>query len=253
ALGQKGRFSLHRRLHALLGRRVTQSTPGLTNSDPEMVKIFATFLRCAFGLSPDRVRVTCNLFADHEARQHEIEEFWLQTVRLPRASLCKSAVNHYSRYSQKKRKNKLPFGTCRIVVHSTEIAQTIYRLDSRAGRLRPPGVARHASLTRLIRQRLQRPGGRLELARLEAGDDLAGEGPCLADLLDLEHGVDGREVIAVDQGQFDVDGVEISFCDVGILGNTDPDAHRPAIRQRRDRLDRLSSQAHALRILAQRA
>ena len=55
-----------------------------TNSDPEMVKIFATFLRCAFGLSPDRVRVTCNLFADHEARQHEIEEFWLQTVRLPR-------------------------------------------------------------------------------------------------------------------------------------------------------------------------
>jgi AcrR family transcriptional regulator len=97
-----------------------------TNSDPEMVKIFATFLRRAFGLSPDRVRVTCNLFVDHEARQHEIEEFWLQTVRLPRASLCKSTVNRYSRYSQKKRKNKLPFGTCRIVVHSTEIAQTIY-------------------------------------------------------------------------------------------------------------------------------
>src|SRR5205823_4388897 len=126
-------------------------------------------------------------------------------------------------------------------------------LDSRAGRLRPPGVARHASLTRLIRQRLQRPGGRLELARLEAGDDLAGEGPCLADLLDLEHGVDGREVIAVDQGQFDVDGVEISFCDVGILGNTDPHAHRPAVRHRRDRLDRFTAQAHALRILAQRA
>lgn len=91
-----------------------------------MVKIFVTFLRRAFGLSPDRVRVTCNLFADHEARQHEIEEFWLHTAGLPRASLCKSTVNHYSRYSQKKRKNKLPFGTCRIVVHSTEIAQTVY-------------------------------------------------------------------------------------------------------------------------------
>jgi hypothetical protein len=65
-------------------------------------------------------------FADHEARQHEIEEFWLRTVGLPRASLCKSTVNQCSRYSQKKRKNKLPFGTCRIVVHSTEIAQAIY-------------------------------------------------------------------------------------------------------------------------------
>jgi transcriptional regulator with XRE-family HTH domain len=97
-----------------------------TNSDPEMVKIFVTFLRRAFGLCPDRVRLTCNLFADHEARQHEIEEFWLHTAGLPRASLCKSTVNHYSRYSQKKRKNKLPFGTCRIVVNSTEIAQTIY-------------------------------------------------------------------------------------------------------------------------------
>jgi hypothetical protein len=35
-------------------------------------------------------------------------------------------VRRNSRYSQKKRKNKLPYGTCRIVVHSTEIAQTIY-------------------------------------------------------------------------------------------------------------------------------
>jgi predicted transcriptional regulator len=73
-----------------------------------------------------RVRLTCNLFADHEARQQEIENFWLRTLGLPRSCLCKSTVNHYSRYSQKKRRNKLPYGTCRIVVHSTEIAQTIY-------------------------------------------------------------------------------------------------------------------------------
>lgn len=97
-----------------------------TNSDPEMVRIFATFLRCSFGVDPERVRLTCNLFADHEARQREIEEFWLCTAGLSRSSLCRSTVNQYSRYSQKKRRNKLPYGTCRIVVHSTEIAQTIY-------------------------------------------------------------------------------------------------------------------------------
>jgi hypothetical protein len=35
-------------------------------------------------------------------------------------------VNTYSKHSQKKRVNKLPRGTCALVVHSTEIVQTIY-------------------------------------------------------------------------------------------------------------------------------
>jgi hypothetical protein len=97
-----------------------------TNSDPAMARFFVEFVRDFFGVGRERFRVTCNLFADHEARQREIEEFWLGTVGLPRICLCKSTVNRYSRYSQKKRTNKLPYGTCRIAVHSTEIAQTIY-------------------------------------------------------------------------------------------------------------------------------
>jgi hypothetical protein len=97
-----------------------------TNSDPAMAQFFVEFIREFFDIDRERVRLACNLFADHEARQREIENFWLRTVRLPRSCLCKSTVNRYSRYSQKKRGNKLPYGTCRIVVHSTEIAQTIY-------------------------------------------------------------------------------------------------------------------------------
>ena len=97
-----------------------------TNSDPAMAQFFVEFIREFFDIDRERVRLTCNLSADHEARQQEIENFWLRTVGLPRTCLCKSTVNHYSRYSQKKRRNKLPYGTCRIVVHSTEIAQTIY-------------------------------------------------------------------------------------------------------------------------------
>lgn len=97
-----------------------------TNSDPEMVRTFVTFLRDALRVDGERMLVTCNLFADHADRQHEIEDFWLQTAGLPRTSLRKSTVNHYSRYSRKKRTNKLPYGTCRIVVNSTEIAQTIH-------------------------------------------------------------------------------------------------------------------------------
>lgn len=97
-----------------------------TNSDPEMVRVFVNFLRCAFGVPANRIRLTCNLFADHEERQRQIEDFWLEVAGLQRASLCKSTVNHYSPYTKKKRTNKLPYGTCRVVINSTELAQTIY-------------------------------------------------------------------------------------------------------------------------------
>ena len=97
-----------------------------TNSDPEMTRFFVEFVCEFFAVGSDRFRLTCNLFADHASRQREIENFWLDTVGLPRSCLCKSTVNRYSRYSQKKRRNKLPYGTCRVVVNSTQIAQTVY-------------------------------------------------------------------------------------------------------------------------------
>jgi hypothetical protein len=97
-----------------------------TNSDPAMARFFVEFVCDFFDVSIERFRVTCNLFADHESRQRQIEGFWLSTVGLPRCCLCKSTVNRYSPYTKKKRTNKLPYWTCRIVVHSTQIAQTIY-------------------------------------------------------------------------------------------------------------------------------
>jgi hypothetical protein len=98
----------------------------LTNSDPDVLAFFVRFLREEFGVPNGAMSVYCNLFADHLARQIEVEHFWLATLGLPRCALRKSMVNVYSKYSQKKRDNKLPYGTCRLVVHSTEIVQTIY-------------------------------------------------------------------------------------------------------------------------------
>jgi hypothetical protein len=72
------------------------------------------------------MRICCHLFADHLTRQLEIEQFWLDVAGLSRSSLRKSMVSHYSRSSQRKRTNKLPYGTCKLIVCSTEIVQTIY-------------------------------------------------------------------------------------------------------------------------------
>jgi transposase-like protein len=96
------------------------------NSDPEMMRFFIRFLRECYDVSATKCRVTCNLFADHRSKQQRIEDFWLEALELPRACLRPSIVNVYSKHSQKKRRNKLAFGTCRLVVHDTALVQSLY-------------------------------------------------------------------------------------------------------------------------------
>lgn len=98
----------------------------IVNADPEVIVFFARFLREHFDVSDRQISLSCNLFTDHESRQREVEDYWLDRVGVPRSSLRKTRVNRYSKYSQKKRTNKLPYGTCSLRVHSTHIVQTIY-------------------------------------------------------------------------------------------------------------------------------
>jgi hypothetical protein len=91
-----------------------------------MARFFVKFVRTYFGVAPHEIRLTCNLFADHVERQREIEDFWLTVLDLPATSLCKSTVNVYSRHSQRKRLNMLPYGTCRVVVSRTRVTQHIF-------------------------------------------------------------------------------------------------------------------------------
>jgi hypothetical protein len=50
-------------------------------------------------------------------------------------------VNHYSRWSQKKRRNKLPYGTCKLVVSDVRVVQAIYGgIQELAGIERPQWV-----------------------------------------------------------------------------------------------------------------
>jgi hypothetical protein len=109
-----------------------------SNSDPEMVRMFVDFLRSYFHLADQHIRLTCHLYADHVERQRDIEQFWLEVTRLPAASLCRSVVNVYSKYSARKRVNMLPYGTCRVVVSRTSVVQSIYgAIQEYAGFERP--------------------------------------------------------------------------------------------------------------------
>jgi transcriptional regulator with XRE-family HTH domain len=99
---------------------------GMSNSDVELLRLFATFLRSHFDVPDEAMRVHCHLYADHVDRQHAIERHWLAVLDLPDACLRKTMLNVTSKYSEKKRSNKLPYGTCKLRVHSTRIVQTIY-------------------------------------------------------------------------------------------------------------------------------
>ena len=71
-------------------------------------------------------------------KQKEVEQHWLSSLGLPHASLRKSVVNVYSKYSQRKRVGNLPYGTCRVVVSRTRVAQSIYgAIQEYAGFERP--------------------------------------------------------------------------------------------------------------------
>ena len=95
------------------------------NSDPAMARFFVDFLRRYFELSGE-IRITCRLYADHLAKQTEVENFWLETLALPRTALRKSVVNVYSKYSKRLRVGNLPYGTCNVVVSRTWLTQTIF-------------------------------------------------------------------------------------------------------------------------------
>jgi transcriptional regulator with XRE-family HTH domain len=96
-----------------------------SNTDPEMIRLFVAFLRAYFDISDGDIRIKCHLFADHVERQREIERYWLSVAGLPPGSLRKSVVNVYSRSSKRKRVNKLPNGTCQVILSRVHVVQSI--------------------------------------------------------------------------------------------------------------------------------
>src|SRR6266511_1147115 len=111
----------------------------VSNADVELLRFFVDFLRNQFDVPDEAIRIHCHLFADHLERQTEIERFWLAALGLPASRLGKSVVNVYSKYSEKKRKNKLPYGTCKLTVNSTRIVQTIFGSIQEYGGFDRPG------------------------------------------------------------------------------------------------------------------
>lgn len=96
-----------------------------TNSDPDMVATFLSFLRARYRTSDRQVSVRLNVFLGNGLALETIEAWWLERLRLPASSLRRAIVNRPSRASAGKRRT-LPYGTVRLTVNSTFVLQSIY-------------------------------------------------------------------------------------------------------------------------------
>jgi hypothetical protein len=97
----------------------------ITNSDPFLLKFFIKFLKTCYDIKNEDFFMSINAYTDINPIEI-IEKYWLNILSLPRTCLKKSTINNYSKYSMQKKSGKLPYGTCRIGVHRTDIAQNIY-------------------------------------------------------------------------------------------------------------------------------
>lgn len=103
-----------------------------------MIRFFLEFLVSELEVRRDVVRLDLHLFPDHADDQRRIETHWLTVLDLPETCLRSSTINVYSPYSQKKRRNRLPFGTCRLAVDSTALVQHIFGAIQEYGRFDRP-------------------------------------------------------------------------------------------------------------------
>ena len=95
------------------------------NSELPMMRLFLRFVRECYSVPDDLLRFSVNCYLGNDLTLEEIETRWLVALGLSHDRLLKAAVNRPSRASLGKRRT-LPYGTGRLVVHSTEVAQSVY-------------------------------------------------------------------------------------------------------------------------------
>jgi hypothetical protein len=97
------------------------------NSDVAMVRFFVRFLKQCFDVRPVDFRVRLNVYTNNGLTIEEIENYWLESLELPRTCLRGHSLNSYPTSSSGKKRRKLPYGVCFLTVaKSTHILQHIY-------------------------------------------------------------------------------------------------------------------------------
>ena len=90
-----------------------------------MVRLFVRFLRDCYGVPHEEIALTISCFLGNGLSRSQIESWWLRQLSLPETCLRPTITNRGSGAGSGDRRVLL-HGTARLVVHSTEIVQSIY-------------------------------------------------------------------------------------------------------------------------------
>ena len=109
----------YKRLKVIGGREVTAHPTALTNSDPEIVSTFVTFLKEVLGVVEEKIVVEMRLFKHIDP--DEAIAYWMDATKLPRSQFRKPLYPVSSASRGKRPKNRLPYGTVQVIVSDTKL------------------------------------------------------------------------------------------------------------------------------------
>ena len=97
------------------------------NSDTEMVRFFARFVRGTFVTPPEDFTLLLNVYLGNGLLIEDVEKHWLTALELPQTCLRGHSINHFPTSSSGLRPRRLPYGVCTLrVLRSTALVQHIF-------------------------------------------------------------------------------------------------------------------------------
>lgn len=94
------------------GDRATKHLVRLTNTEPEIIKLFRLFLTHICRIPESKIRTVLLIYPD--LNEEVCREYWSRTCGLPLESFKKSIV-----IRGREKKSRLSYGTCALVISST--------------------------------------------------------------------------------------------------------------------------------------
>lgn len=99
------------------GKLRTYHPISFTNSDPDMIKLFVTFLVDVLHISRTNIKLHLRCFGHQKVEQ--LEDYWLEVTSLPSSGLLKTSVIRRDDRSSR-RYNQLPNGVIQVRVNDTK-------------------------------------------------------------------------------------------------------------------------------------
>lgn len=109
----------YKRLQVKDGREITAHVIGFTNSDPQLVSAFVLFLTKILNIPNNKIFIEMRLFKHIKAE--EAIEYWMNASGLARSQFKKPSYPVSSASKGIRPKNRLPYGTVRVIVSDTKL------------------------------------------------------------------------------------------------------------------------------------